>query len=244
VVRHMSRKELKTDEIHDTLAQGVEGVLSHQKTVGLIVGVIVVVALAVGGWKIYTDRQTVKASAAFDDAMKIFQARIMKPGDPVEPGEPTYMEGGKKFIDASKKFGEVAETYPRTRPGELAHYYAALSLERINQDREAKKWLEGLTSSSSEEFVALAKNEIAQIDDRTGKGPDAVKLYEELLAKPSILVPKPMVLLSLAAHYRQTSPPDPTQAAKFYNEIKTEFPDTSAAEQADQELALLPSGKS
>ena len=92
--------------------------------------------------------------------------------------------------------------------------------------------------------MALAKNEIAQIDDRTGKGPDAVKLYEELLAKPSILVPKPMVLLSLAAHYRQTSPPDPTQAAKFYNEIKTEFPDTRAAEQADQELALLPSGKS
>ena len=66
MVRHMSRKELKTDEIHDTLAQGVEGVLSHQKTVALIVGVIVVVALAVGGWKIYTERQAVKASAAFD----------------------------------------------------------------------------------------------------------------------------------------------------------------------------------
>ncbi|MGA8104416.1 MAG: tetratricopeptide repeat protein [Candidatus Acidiferrales bacterium] len=244
MVRHMSRKELKTDEIHDTLAQGVEGVLSHQKTVGVIVAVIVVVALAVGGWKIYTERQTVKASAAFDDAMKIFQARIMKPGEPVEPGEPTYMEPAKKFMDASKKFGAVAETYPRTRPGELAHYYAALSLERINQDMEAKKWLEGLTSSSSEDFVALAKNEIAQIDDRNGKGQDAVKLYEELLAKPSILVPKPIVLLSLAEHYRQTTPPDETQAAKFYNEIKTEFPDTRAAEQADQELALLPAGKS
>jgi hypothetical protein len=236
----MSRKELKTDEIHDTLAQGVEGVLSHQKTVALIVGVIVVVALAVGGWKIYTERQAVKASAAFDDAMKIFQARIMKPGDPVEPGEPTYMNPGVKFIDASTRFGEVAKTYPRTRSGELAHYYAALSLERIGQDMEAKKWLEGLTQSGSEEFVALAKNELAQIDDRNGKGDDAVKLYQELLAKPSILVPKPIILLSLAEHYRQANPPDPSQAAKFYNQIKTEFPDTRAAEQADQELALLP----
>lgn len=244
MVRHMSRKELKTDEIHDTLAQGVEGVLSHQKAAALIVGVIVVVALAVGGWKIYTERQTVKASAAFDDAMKIFQARIMKPGDPIEPGEPTYMSGGVKFTDASNKFGDVAKTYPRTRPGELAHYYAALSLERINQDMEAKKWLDGLTSSSSEDFVALAKNELARIDDRNGKGADAVKLYQELLAKPSILVPKPIVLLSLAEHYRLTTPPDQTQAAKFYNEIKTEFPDTRAAEQADQELALLPIGKS
>jgi hypothetical protein len=244
VVRHMSRKELKTDEIHDTLAQGVEGVLSHQKTAALVIGVIVVVALAVGGWKIYTERQTVKASAAFDDAMKIFQARIMKPGDPVEPGEPTYMNAGVKFIDASTKFGEVAAAYPHTRPGELSHYYAALSLERIGQDMEAKKWLEGLTSSGSEEFVALAKNEIAQIDDRTGKGADAVKLYQELLAKPSILVPKPVVMLSLAEHYRQATPPDPSQAVKLYNQIKTEFPDTRAAEQADQELALLPAGKS
>src|ERR1700679_410117 len=100
----MERKELKTGEIHDTLAQGVEGALSHQKTAARLIGVIVVATLAVGGSKIYTERQTVKASAAFDDAMKIFQARIMKPGDPVEPGEPTYMEGGKKFIDASKKF--------------------------------------------------------------------------------------------------------------------------------------------
>jgi hypothetical protein len=244
VVRHMSRKELRTDEIHDTLAQGLEGVISHQKSAALIVGVIVVVALAVGGWKIYTERQTVKASAAFDDAMKIFQARIMKPGEPIEPGEPTYMDPGVKFTDASTKFGDVAKTYPRTRPGELAHYYAALSLERIKQDMEAKKWLEGLTSSSSEEFVALAKNELARIDDRTGKREDAVKLYQELLAKPSILVPKPVVMLSLAEHYRQSDPPNSSEAAKLYNQIKTEYPDTRAAEQADQELALLPSGKS
>jgi hypothetical protein len=237
----MSRKELKTDEIRETLEHGVEGVLTHQKTAALIIGVVVLVALVVGGWKIYTDRQTVKASAAFDDAMKIFQARIMKPGEPMEPGEPTYMNAGVKFIDASSKFGEVAKQYPRTRPGELARYYAALSLERVNQDMEARKWLEGLTSSGSEDISALAKNELAQIDDRTGKGADAVKLYEELIAKPTILVPKPVVMLALAAHYRQS---DASQAAKLYNQIKTEFPDTRAAEQADQELALLPAGKS
>jgi hypothetical protein len=173
--------------------------------------------------------------------MKIFQARIMKPGEPMEPGEPTYMNAGVKFIDASSKFGEVAKQYPRTRPGELARYYAALSLERVNQDMEARKWLEGLTSSGSEDISALAKNELAQIDDRTGKGADAVKLYEELIAKPTILVPKPVVMLALAAHYRQS---DASQAAKLYNQIKTEFPDTRAAEQADQELALLPAGKS
>jgi outer membrane protein assembly factor BamD (BamD/ComL family) len=52
-----------------------------------------------------------------------------------------------------------------------------------------------------------------------------------------VLVPKPVVLLSLAEHYRDK---DPAQAAKLYAQIKSEYPETPIADQADQELALLP----
>ena len=55
-----------------------------------------------------------------------------------------------------------------------------------------------------------------------------------------MLVPKPVVLLGFAEHYSQTNP---SQAAKYYSQIKSEFPGTPIATQADQELALLP-GKS
>ena len=78
----------------------------------------------------------------------------------------------------------------------------------------------------------------AQIYDRSGKGADAVKIYQELSDKPNLFVPKPVVLLALADHY---STSDPAQAAKFYNQVKTQYPDTSAAQQADQRLQLLPS---
>jgi TolA-binding protein len=73
-----------------------------------------------------------------------------------------------------------------------------------------------------------------------GQPDEAVKIYQQLMAKPAVLVPRPVVMLALAQHYSQKNP---VEAAKLYSQIKTEYPDTPIAEQADQELALLP-GKS
>jgi TolA-binding protein len=46
-------------------------------------------------------------------------------------------------------------------------------------------------------------------------------------------------MLALAQHY---STSNPAEASKLYAQIKSDYPDTPIAEQADQELALL-SGK-
>ena len=69
---------------------------------------------------------------------------------------------------------------------------------------------------------------------------EATKVYQDLIAKPTVLVPKPVVMLALAHHYSEKNP---TEAAKLYTQIKSDYPDTAIAEEADQELALLP-GKS
>lgn len=236
---HISRKELKTDEVRETFSQGAQALLSHQQLTTYIVIAAVVIAAAIFGWKAYSERQTVKASAAFDDAMKIFQARLRTPAEPTEPGEVTYVDEKTKFTDAAQKFNDVAKKYPRTRPGQLAGYYLALSDEHLGKDADAKKLLQSVSSSGDEEFSSMAKFQLAQLDDRSGDAA-AAKLYQELIDKPTVLVPKPVVMLALAEHYRQK---DPAQAAKLYAQIKSEYPDTPIADQADQELALLP-GKS
>lgn len=237
MAEHISRKELKKDEVRETLAHGAEAVLSHQQFTLYLLILAIVVALGFYGWRTYTERQSVKASAAFDAAMRIFQAPV---GALPTPGEITYSDEKNKYTDAEKKFSEVASNYPRTHAGQIGSYYAALSLEKLGKNDDAKKRLRGLSGSRDDELAAMAKFELAGLDERTGQGDEAVKLYQELIAKPAVLVPKPVVMLALAGYYVQKNP---AEAAKLYLQIKSEYPDTPVAEQADQALALL-SGKS
>jgi len=236
LARHISRKELKKDEIRETFTHGAEAIASHQRQIWIYGGVALLAVLAVLGWRFYTQQQTAKASSALADAMKIYQARIRTEAAPAQPDEITYLDEKNKYGDADKKFMEVANRYPHTRPGQLARYYAALSLEHLTRYDDAENDLKSLESSRDESLSALARFKLAQVYDEAGKGPQAVELYKELADKPSLFVPKPVVLLALADHYSSS---DPAQASKLYNQVKSEFPDTQAAQQADERLQLL-----
>ena len=201
MARHISRKELKKDEVRETLVHGADLVFGHQQLTLYIVILAVVVALGVFGWRTYAERQTVKASAGYSDAMRIFQARIRTPLDPQVPGEITYVDEKNKYTDAAQKFGDVAKNYPRTHPGQLAKYFEALSDERLGKNEEAKKLLQGVADGGNDDFAAMARFELAQLYDRTGQADQAVKLYQQLIAKPGVLVPKAVVMLTLAQHY-------------------------------------------
>jgi predicted negative regulator of RcsB-dependent stress response len=237
LAQRLTRKELKTDEVRDTLAHGADFVFGHQAITFLIVIIGVVIALGIFGWKTYAERQTVKAAAAYDDAMKVFDARIRSPLEPQQPGELTYTDDKNKYTESVRKFEDVAKKYSRTRPGQLAGYYEAISQERLGNNDAAKKLLQNLADSGDEDFAAMARFELAQLDDRLGQGDEAVNLYKKLIAKPAVLVPKPVVMLALAQHYTASNP---AEASKLYAQIKSEYPDTPMAEQADQELSLLP----
>ena len=234
--QHISRKELKKDEIRETLSHGAEAIFSHQQQIWSYGAFALLVVILVLGWRFYTQNQTAKGSVALADAMKVYQARIRTAAEPAQPEEITYVDEKNKYGDAAKKFEDVANKYSRTRPGQLARYYAALSLEKLGRFDEAEKDLQSLESSRDESLSALARFKLAQVYDEAGKGAQAVQLYQQLSSKPTLFVPKPVVLLALADHYSSS---DPAQAAKLYNQVKTEFPDTQAAQVADERLQLL-----
>jgi len=236
VAQHILRKDLKKDEIRETFVHGVEAVASHQQFLGAVVIAALVVGLAYFGWGSYSRRQTAKAAAALGDGMKLFQARIRAAGEPEQPGETSYVEEKNKYGDAEKKFLQVASQYGRTRPGQIARYYAALSEIQVKKYADAEKNLKLLDSSGDESLSSLARFQLAGVYDQEGKATQAAEVYKQLIDKPTIFVPKPLVLLTLADHYRQS---DPAQATKLYTQVKQEFPDTSAADKADEDLQLL-----
>lgn len=237
MAQHIPRKQLKKDEFRETIAHGAEAIKAHERLVVLVILLAGAIGLSIWSWYLYSQHETVKAFADFDAAMKVFQAPV---GTPAAPGETTYTDDNKKFSEANQKFSEVASKYSHTRAGELAGYYSALSLEKLQKNDDAKRRLQGLVSSHDAEVAAMAKFELAGLDDRMGQSDEAVKLYQELILKPTTLVPKAVAMLALADHY---SVKNPSEAAKLYNQIKADYPDTPMAQEADQALAVLP-GKS
>jgi predicted negative regulator of RcsB-dependent stress response len=234
VSNHISRRDLKKDEIRETLVAGMETVASHQQAMWIVIVAALVIALGILGWDSYSRRQTAKASLALDDGLKIFQARIRAAGEAADPTEPTYVDEKNKFTDADKKFREVAANFGRTKPGQMAQYYAALSEVQLKNYPDAEKNLSQVISGSDEILASLAKFQLAFVYEQENKGPQAADLLKQLSDKPTILVPKAESMLALADYYRKA---DPAQATKLYNQIKQEYP--AAAAQADQGLELL-----
>lgn len=233
---HISRKELKKDEIREGLVHGAEA-LAHQKQVWVYGAAMLAVILAVAGWRFYSQRQTVKATAAFEEAAKLFNARIRQPQEPEQPGETTYVDEKNKFTDAFAKFEEVARDYSRTRPGQMARYYAGMCQERLGQHDEALKWFAQVQSGGDAELASLARLRTARIYEITGKRDDAVKVYQQLIANPTTMVSKPVAMLALADSYLTSNP---TEAEKLYTQIRTEFPQSTVAQEAQERMESLP----
>jgi predicted negative regulator of RcsB-dependent stress response len=236
VSEHISRKELKHDKIKETIEHGAEAVISHGQFTLIIVIVILAIALGYGGWRFYIDRQTVQASAEFDAAMKSYQGRIGTTPDPAEPNEPVYPDEPTRVQDALQKFTKVADKYPSTNPGKLGRYYSALCLEDLERHNQALEALKGISNGSDKELAAMAQYQMALIYSRTGKPDDGIKIFRTLADKPSVLVPRPLVLLELAGALRTSNP---KEATTIYQQIKKEFPDSAIAEEADRGMDLL-----
>ena len=232
---HISRKELKQDKIKETFEHGAEAVISHGQFATIIVIAALVVGLGYGGWRFYTDRKTVEASSAFDVAMKAYQGRIGAP-NPLDLSEQVYKDDNARVQDALTKFQGVADKNPSTNPGKLARYYSALCLEDLERHNQALEELKKINSGSDKELAAMAQYQMAVIYARTGKTDDAVKLFRALADKPSVIVPRPLVLLELASALRTSNP---KEATTIYQQIKKDFPDTQLADQADRGLDLL-----
>ena len=233
---HISPKELKRDRFVETVVHAEEYAFAHARNMWIAIGAIALVLAAVFGWRFWSAQQSQKASVAFEAAMKTYEARLRAPGEAEEPGEVTYVIEKLKYQDARKKFDQVAASYSLTQQGTMARYYSALCSAHLGETDKAGAELRSLAGGSNVEVASLANLALADLALQSGKTDDAVKILTDLIDHPTVLVPKARAQMVLAGLYRTSKP---AEAARLYEQVKKDYPDTPLSEEADRRLSEM-----
>ncbi len=230
-----TRQQLKQDKFAETVAEQVSWAVEHQKTLATVAIVAVVaVAILAGGW-IYYNQRDMAASAAIGDALRIYGAPLRAPNAP-KLEYVTFTSARERAEAARQAFQQVQDKYPHTRAAEIARYFVGVSSLDMGDTAGAEKVLKQVADSRDDNLAALGKFALASVYRAGNKDADAIKLYQELIAHPVSTVPKSTAQLELASLYQQKQP---EEAAKLYQQIQKDNPNSPAAQAAASRLASL-----
>ncbi|MGH9475236.1 MAG: tetratricopeptide repeat protein [Terriglobales bacterium] len=233
----ISRKELKSDEFVSGMDAAYEFYLQHQKAIATTLVVIAVVVACGYGIFAWRRSRNQRAAAMLAQALNTLHAPLQSAGLPA--GTSAYATAAARGTVAAQQFQSVIDNYGSTGAGQLAHYYLGLAELDVNTSASLKKAAADLhaASHSSDATVATAaKHALANLAIQNGNFAQAHALLLALTQQDSATLPRAVALLELADLDRTYNP---KEAALYYQQLETQYPNTSTAQQAEQDLASL-----
>ena len=201
-----------------TTSHGLEWASENRKSVlvsaAALLGTIVLVVLIV----VFVNHRSNAAAAAFGAAMQTYEAPLVTPGQPNDPGVKTYNSAAERAKDANAQFLAVADQYGMTQDGRNARYFAGLTYMDEGQTASAESTLKTVSAFWNKELSSLGKLALADLYRQTGRPAQAIDLYNELTAHPTDAVPAGLAQLQLAELYTAQGKID--QAHTIYAQLK------------------------
>lgn len=231
-----TRHALKNDKFAQATASSVSWVSGHRSGVlRWAIAAGVVLALGVGAL-VFWNMRTAAADGALGAALDVYDAPLAAPGAPPESG--VYATAADRSKAANKQFVAVAQQYGMLPEGAKAHYFAGITYQELGQTASAETELKTATGSWDHELANLAKLALAGIYHQTARDPQAIDLYNQLVAKPSETVSASVAQLDLADLYAASGKQD--QARALWAKVKDADKDGAAGSIATQKLAGKP----
>jgi tetratricopeptide (TPR) repeat protein len=239
---HISRHELKEDELQSTFQEFEEFVKNNWRQIATVAGIVIVVAGLALGLKTYQDRREAEANEALGTALKSFRAYVGEmPQSGLMPGLQTFSTQQDKYKKAQAEFQEVITKFastPEPTAVAVARYHVGLCQSFLGDSTAAVKTLEESARSSDPNIASLAQFALAGEYAKAGKTADAVRIYQQLATKPTAVVPESAAKLALADIYRTS---EPKKAKELYEQIEKQFAsNTTIAQAVKYKIATLP----
>jgi TolA-binding protein len=246
-VKATERHKLKENEFARSVANARRVLEERSRDLGLVVLMIVVALVAVGGYTWWRQARAERANTLLAAALAVHEAPVVAPAEPA-PGSPVPVEQPGTFkteqarLEAAlPKFIEAAEQYPSTDAGIAARYHAAGVLAQLGRYAEAEQRYQQVVDTGGRTIYArTARLGLADAQLAQGKFDQAIAIYRDLSTESSPQLPVDGVLMHLGRAYLRAGKKD--DAARAFNRVVEEFPDSLYVADARRELEAAKKG--
>ena len=228
-----TRHALKKDKFAQAAASSASWIGEHKTSVVrwlITAGVILVLG---AGALTYWVLRSSAADAALGAALDVYTSPLALPGAPPEPG--VYSTAADRAKEANREFVAVAQDYGWLPEGSKAHYFAGVTYVELRQNGSAETQLTAASHSWDRNLSNLAKLALAGLYHQTSRDNEAIDLYNQIAAKPSVTVSAAVAELDLADLYASEGKQD--QAHALWAKIRDADKDGAAGQIAAQKLA-------
>lgn len=198
-------RELQHDKFRDTAGKIFDRIGDRLEGRGkaILYGLagVILVAILVGVWLTWSNRNADEARRALGRAIAIATAPVATASPAPGAPTPTYASEQERAQKAIEEFQKVAAKYGEPYKTE-ARYFIATNMLYIDRDKAMNELAE-VSKGSVVEAATLAKFALAQAKEADGKYDEAAKLYSELAAQNSTVVTPEGANLRLAAVYEK-----------------------------------------
>jgi TolA-binding protein len=234
------RHRLKENELSHALSDASSRLQESRGTVGLVAGIVAVVAVVGLGYWAWTTRSENRAQALLGEAIVIMQAPVeeAKPGaKPAATGYPTVQARAEAGLN---KFAEVYNAYPSTDAGIASRYYAASALAMLGRHSEAvARFQETVDRAGQNSFYGrMARLGVVEANAQAKKYDEAISAAQALVNNTTDdTIPRDALLIELGRV--QAAAGKKAEAKQTLDKVIAEFPGSPYIEEARKMLAEL-----
>jgi tetratricopeptide (TPR) repeat protein len=242
-MKRSERHRLKENDLTHALNEAAARLAEQRRAYGLVAGVVAVLLLAAVGYWAWHTRNETRGQVLLTQALTIVQSLVDAP-KPDASGKIVQAAGSYPTITARAeaglaKFTEVASSYPSTKAGIAARYYAAAALAMLGRPQEAAtRYQEVIDKAGARDFYGRMA-QMGLIETLV-----QAKQYDQAIAKGQALansnddaLPRDAVLMELGRAYAAAGKKN--DAKQTFDKVVTEFPDSAFSAEAKTMIASL-----
>jgi tetratricopeptide (TPR) repeat protein len=212
-----TRHALKQDSFVQATTSGIGWLQEHRANVlKIVVPAAIAIVAVIAGIAVYSQRSAA-ADVALGKALTTYSSPLRQAGMPDDMAAASFATSADRAKAANQQFAAVAQQYGWLTSGKNALYFEGVTFQEMGQNGAAEAALKKTSGLSDKKLASLGKLALAGLYHQTGRDPEAIALYNQLISKPTDTVPAATAQLQLASIYETTRP---DEAKRIYAELK------------------------